>query len=707
MKIRWGSHHSLNNEKGQVAIFVALIFQVLFLFFAMVINVGLLVHHKINLQNSVDLAAYYGAAKQAENLNVIAHMNYQIRQSWKLLVFRYRQLGTAGETDSGGSNHPYNKMSDTLVNPTESSVASRKEFMENPAFCITYQPFQPMPDGENTCRDSAEKSQSVALFQPPAIIAGFQGFSIAIRAATEALLNKATTQCKKMGSYNFILLGNFVAAYNIDQESRMSVIQSIANSMSESDSTFIDVDGGDVRQGMIATLKNNLTAPNAASLEDTSVTTVNSLGSGACASKGGGDFPRWLSPIKIMPGFSYIDTKCNGQALVTEARELSAENLPYEKESGGMIDTIRQLTPWMGMDPSNIFAKYNLSLGVEKNPWCMAYVGVKATTEPKIPFSPLGTIKLTARAIAKPFAGRIGPWYGKFWPQGAEFSNSPTGVAEAKTDTNIPPRMTDTSIFTNPKGFADPFRSANYSRFVGDPYGYKSRLTLGYFGQAVHRLREFGTDGSSPNFFHWAHLPFFDRNGANDILAWNGALNKPSDMRFLELMSILPDQFDVTYYSIEPNYYDSYFTRLQKGLGARLNIANKIRPDLGHRSGTELDKFSIRHQFDQIKRSDMFQKLKFEWKTEFLWALEDYKNLFTSWSPTSLVDFNINSGYFGRCVDNIEDGEVPSPGSCVQGGGTTGYSVKLVAKEFLLRSDLKLGGEGTQGSITNPPPDGF
>ncbi|MFN9066527.1 MAG: pilus assembly protein TadG-related protein, partial [Bdellovibrionales bacterium] len=46
----------IKNKKGQVAIFIALLFQVLFLFFAMVVNVGLLVHHKINLQNSVDLA---------------------------------------------------------------------------------------------------------------------------------------------------------------------------------------------------------------------------------------------------------------------------------------------------------------------------------------------------------------------------------------------------------------------------------------------------------------------------------------------------------------------------------------------------------------------------------------------------------------------------------------------------------------------------
>ncbi|MCC7404509.1 MAG: hypothetical protein IT288_08950, partial [Bdellovibrionales bacterium] len=84
------------NENGQTAIFIAMIFQVLFILFAMTINVAMVVHDKINLQNSVDFAAYYAAQKQAEVLNAIAHSNYQIRQSWKVLAWRYRVLGTLG-----------------------------------------------------------------------------------------------------------------------------------------------------------------------------------------------------------------------------------------------------------------------------------------------------------------------------------------------------------------------------------------------------------------------------------------------------------------------------------------------------------------------------------------------------------------------------------------------------------------------------------
>src|SRR5690348_4753761 len=93
--------HVLKNQSGQMAIFIALIFQVLFVFFAMIVNVGLIVHDKINLQNSADLAAYYAAQRQAEMLNAIAHQNYEIRQAWKLLAWRIRVLG-----DLGYKEHP-------------------------------------------------------------------------------------------------------------------------------------------------------------------------------------------------------------------------------------------------------------------------------------------------------------------------------------------------------------------------------------------------------------------------------------------------------------------------------------------------------------------------------------------------------------------------------------------------------------------------
>ena len=111
---RFPSFPGFLSQKGQMALFVALVFQVLFVLFSMVVNVGLLIHHKINLQNSVDLAAYYGAQKQAEMLNALAHINYQIRQSWKLLSWRVRVAGSAGYYTEGDPKIGYGTYTDAL-----------------------------------------------------------------------------------------------------------------------------------------------------------------------------------------------------------------------------------------------------------------------------------------------------------------------------------------------------------------------------------------------------------------------------------------------------------------------------------------------------------------------------------------------------------------------------------------------------------------
>ena len=133
------------NQRGQIAIFIALIFQVLFVFFAMAINVGMVVHDKINLQNSVDLAAYYGAQRQAEILNQIAHINYQIRQSFKLFTWRYRVLGSLGL-----QQHP--------MNPNNGgAVGSETAYSQVPSFCITHdlwQEYNQLDPNSTICRDA-------------------------------------------------------------------------------------------------------------------------------------------------------------------------------------------------------------------------------------------------------------------------------------------------------------------------------------------------------------------------------------------------------------------------------------------------------------------------------------------------------------------------------------------------------------------------
>ena len=107
-----------------------------------------------------------------------------------------------------------------------------------------------------------------------------------------------------------------------------------------------------------------------------------------------------------------------------------------------------------GNEPSGL---QRMSVGVEKNPWVMAYVGVKARTKPRQIFFPFGPkISFEARSFAKPFGGRIGPWYGSRWSQSAQRSEG------QKVDPHLPPRVEAGGLLNSQ---LDRTLFPNYSRF--------------------------------------------------------------------------------------------------------------------------------------------------------------------------------------------------------------------------------------------------
>ncbi len=80
-------------ERGQISIFFASSLIVLISIIAFVINIGLFVKAKINLQNATDASAYAGAAVQARMLNRIGFMNWEMRNNYKEWMFKYYVLG--------------------------------------------------------------------------------------------------------------------------------------------------------------------------------------------------------------------------------------------------------------------------------------------------------------------------------------------------------------------------------------------------------------------------------------------------------------------------------------------------------------------------------------------------------------------------------------------------------------------------------------
>jgi len=82
--------------------------------------------------------------------------------------------------------------------------------------------------------------------------------------------------------------------------------------------------------------------------------------------------------------------------------------------------------------------------------------------------------------------------------------------------------------------------------------------------------------------------------------------------------------------------------------------------------------------------------------------------LLTGWHQNGAVDFSLDEEKFQACTGETQGAPIiPTTGGCIA-GGRVGYSVKLVAKDYLLSGDLELGGEGAgSGALQNPPPQDF
>lgn len=706
------STRHIHNENGQVAFFVALIFQVLFVFFAMIINVGLLVHHKINLQNSVDLAAYYGAARQAETLNAVAHINYQIRQAYKLMMFRYHGIGTAGDYQV----HPWDHINNVYRRVEDIEVPYRS------SFCMAYSPLSRVNPNESYCGDQG--GIDIDLPTAPELVTGFffLGFQAGVISATEAFRQNAIVGCRTVGELNWFALARFIAAYKMDVRNRKQLLITLAKEISKDNPN--DIEGGSIREGVYRTLFNNLTYQNKEALataygEDgrgngprvnNDFKFINGLSVGDCASSSGDwDPPGWLSEINIFPYYYTMDAICDGSAdqvrLLPKPINLGLNTgLPNTRVylTDQMINEIKQIIDEpTGEDPTTRLFKS--SLGFEKSPWCPAYVAVSAKTTPAIPFSPLGSITLEAKAYAKPFGGRIGPWYGTTWPSGSDKS-SPA----RRSDQTVPIRVDFGAINIDPMDpDTDRVLNPNHSRYIGDEVGIRSDFTMGEFGKAVHQSK------TKIDFNWWDHI-FTEEIGlpdtSGDPLAWDGTANSGNFMRDNEIKAVMPDQFDINYYSIEPDFYNNYLKKIEMGYPS---LSFQLRGDLGSRMNSTDEKVKGYSIKDQILAAREANQQFFDITERLTYTVEEFGNLLTAWQGRNPNDYSLDPVRFASCQTPISDDAPPeqrASGHCVV-GGRTGYSVKLVDSRLLKEgpesASLELGGAGVRGRILNPLPSDF
>jgi hypothetical protein len=679
----------MKSQRGQVAIFVALIFQVLFVFFAMLVNVGLLVHHKINLQNSVDLAAYYGAMKQAEVLNAVGHINFQIRQSLKLMTFRYRHLGLFGDNDFpckfGGC--------------TDTDEASN--FF--PSFCLLYAPFSHTKPNENYCKTAGTNPQQT-LTLPPLPDQGFAvifGSNDAMRNVITAARDSIRRDCRSKNGISVAMLLLFARAYKIDVSHRKKLAVKLAQRISSGVDTMRDLDNEMVADGVRNTLVKNLTYQNKDTMVD--ATFLNGLALNNCGNTGDVNAPpRWLVERFFWPVYWSLLADCNQENELNYFTRPIFEltDIPSETFDSQFGQIIRDLFPYIQEPDGSIPARNYLksTAGFEKNPWCMAYFGVRAKSKPQIPFSPFGTVTLEAKAFAKPFGGTIGPWSHSQWSNSDRMSRGGTEI-----DTVSPIRIEPGQTLDATQA-RDLRQTLDFPRYVGDRIGSKSKMVQTQLMKVWKNIPD-----PQANVNWWYHLldpdndlDAKDREG--DFLAFSDSDIHGKMIRELELAFIQPDQFDVAYYSVEPDWYRNYFVRLKNQ-----PFDFPVRGDLGSRHKDDSSEWAVRGMSvkDQIKRAMDKKIIDFDAKLTYI--PDSFQQLLTSYKSEAPDNHVMDPAKFGRCSEPIPDGLPPekaTTGNCIV-GGRLGYSVKIVDGSFL-KEPQSLGGRGSAASvINNPPPDGF
>lgn len=695
---------SIKNKKGQMAIFIVLIFQILFVLFAMVINIGLIVHDKINLQNSVDLAAYYAAQRQAELLNGIAHQNYQIRQAWKLLSWRYFTLGTSSLISDQLSHyiHPANPKNSHGPREEDNNGCfigfktrrvpdTTRRCQQIPIICIF--DLYPWSIGNATrqsfCKNLTLSMPSLHTSPGTALFGLFGRTNTYIKNANKGI----TTNCNNASQVHQVFATSILTAFDREQSYRLKILYKMATRLKKNK----DIDNQSIRLGAKQTFTNNLSYANCGSAKSTKCKYTGQFIVKNSLKKVKNS--QWLVPIVVNPGIVYAQFKPSPAVgcASNESQVLSLDKKDKVEDAFEQIFNIKptdiklMLAKIHSGKQSYVddFANNNkenpqfYAVGVEKNPWYKVYSSVTATSSPRELFWLGNPIKLKAKAYAAPFGGRVGPWYGKTWSQANKTS---TGVREQeRVDLMLPPR--NLLINNGPPLTLDQILESipNFSTYPGDKMGLFSYKALGAIKlpeNPKYKLHHLINSAFAGEFKDRSIV--FTGKQRSSLSGWKSSNeNSPRDV---EIKVLTPNLFDITYYSVFPDAKHSFIGRFDK---SEPDPENKTREDMGNYTKTDFVTLK-----ERLSTTFAVTGLNFIKKTE---------EVLNSWVPNGPYSYGFNKQAFQKCNTWGKTAGAPVTGACAA-GGRVGYSVKLVSGAFLKSQQLSLGGENeSPGRLKNPP----
>ena len=610
---------ALKNMKGQVAIFVVLIFQVLFILFAMSINIALTAYDKINMQNSLDLAAYYGAKKQAEVLNAMAHINYQMRQNWKLLAWRYRILGTLtqykGEVHSlysprypSSKNYwcPQNHCGDTrnlsfqracndnCKNTTRRECQSVQQTFNNVGVygdnycdnfyfvCISHEVWKRGIKGrdQNLCTTFEVDVPPVTDLQ---IVAGFMAEAHLAARGVVSLQEDVAKSCPAEGALNWLMTQLFMTHFRLDQKDRKVMIKEIYERTLKIGE---DLDGEKIVEGAQKVFCRNLSRTNCESAKNLCQYSSSS-GRGKCephSSHSGltafnsfeeKEFEEVFDKLDVRPVLQFLYDSTKNESCTTKIG-VHYNDEPLINYYGG--DVFANVVQILGTAPSHSLVGF-LTPEVGKLFWYNQVTG----TDPN-DSHPMKT--LTLSFFKKPnqtlyYALRLEYDYESQYqifslnlsepikfkasaiakPFGSNFGPQPD-----QNDPLIPIDHPEAQIRI-PSNKANPaLLQPNFSRYPGDKWGLidKSLHDNSSEMNFLNKHKFYPNTQRVYSMEDYFHLTLYN-SIEKDPLAKRGESYDPLNFsRVMEMMAVYPDFYDISYYSILGNYHQTYFKKICK-----------------------------------------------------------------------------------------------------------------------------------------------
>ncbi|MCM2322926.1 MAG: pilus assembly protein TadG-related protein [Oligoflexia bacterium] len=359
-------------------------------FFAFVVNIGILVNAKINLQNAADMAAYAGAAVQARQLNQIAFLNYEMRRQYKKFIFRYYVMGNMSQERFPRPD----TSSPVLWSPDGTQPYGL------PVVCVTFK------KEDNSC-----KLAKVPKIAKPTF-ASFDAITKVLTKNLEAIEDIRRANCGQMASANTLLLNLWLwntdpdfKNLNTDLYDSMPKIRDVMALIQSMGAGIGLVPRELMLRQRINTLATYLNEP---ASKDLGLETVNRLRTQRIPEP-----PQ--SERKIQAFLSAYYTLGNhifaGESIKLD--ELLPEKVVALKDINVKFDAYAIDFDLSTGDCNPVAVQDGvrdpLPVGVVKDPDYLTYYAVRLKAKAHLLFSPFGDVELTAYSAAQPFGSRIGP----------------------------------------------------------------------------------------------------------------------------------------------------------------------------------------------------------------------------------------------------------------------------------------------------------